>query len=60
MHGGRSSGPRTLAGKARSSQNAIKHGFYCGDFIALRRMEREELELMMQQIQEVLDVMESQ
>lgn len=33
----RSTGPKSAEGKARSSQNAIKHGYWCKQAIQARR-----------------------
>jgi len=37
MHGGRSTGPRTLKGLERSRKANWKHGYYSAESIALRR-----------------------
>lgn len=37
MHGGKSRGPRTKKGKARSSQAALRHGGYTKEALKLHR-----------------------
>src|ERR1700744_2875868 len=40
----RSTGPRTIEGKSRSSRNAVKHGFRSSSFCAIRLEDLDEIE----------------
>jgi hypothetical protein len=41
MHGGKSTGPRTLAGRERAAKASLTHGYYTSEAIAERRRVRE-------------------
>ncbi len=51
MHGGKSTGPRTPEGLARSRRAGYKHGHYCAENIARRR----EVRRLMAQYDEVME-----
>ena len=46
MHGGKSTGPRTPEGLARSCRAAWKHGFYSAEAKATRREARARLKAL--------------
>lgn len=52
MHGGKSTGPKTLSGKDRSAMANFKHGFYTN---AVRK-EREQMRIMMQWRDDLMNV----
>jgi hypothetical protein len=46
FHGGKSTGARTAAGRARCARARRTHGFYCAEIVALRREARTHLRRM--------------
>ena len=60
MHGGKSTGPKTAAGKKRIRYNALKHGRYTAANREKRRIERLEFRLLKGFCLETLDILEDE
>jgi hypothetical protein len=53
MHGGKSTGPRTLAGRDRARRASLRHGYYAQDAIKARRNVREVIAAIDALLQEI-------
>ena len=53
MHGGKSTGPRTVEGLKRSRNANLKHGFYSAEFIAERKFMKQLLNDSRETIKEI-------
>ena len=53
MHGGKSTGPRTAAGMAKSRKANFKHGFYSAETLAERQYMRQFLRMSSKTIEQV-------
>jgi len=56
MHGGKSTGPRTEAGKAKIAAAQLKHGAYSKDFQADLQRFKEESRLFDKEAQKLIDL----